>query len=172
MKKLFQRLFLRAKPVKLPEILVKKTARYDRTITSPAPDFRGDIFNSEGARIGFASYALSPLNDCLYVYDLRIEPGFMRQDYGLATLQYFANTYGKPIIPVHELESAEGFWDVVRRRIVAVEVREQISVSDLDKECQRWAFLKPDSDRLQEQIIARLMRGEPWEEAVGRGLDE
>lgn len=154
-----------------PQITVEKRLRYDHTLTSPAPDYSGIIFSSEGERVGIAVYALSPLNDCLYLYEIRIDKNFVRRGYGLAVLQYLAQTYRQPIIPVHELESAERFWDAARRYVTDVEVRESISVSDFDMERHRWAFLKPESDRLQEQISARLMRGESWEEAVGRGLD-
>lgn len=171
MTKLPQGISLSAKPPNPLKITVEEKLRYDHALTSPAPERRGGIFNSEGERIGFAVYALSPLNDCLYLYDIKIDQDFMRRGYGLAMLQYLAKTYRQPIIPIHELESAERFWDAARRYITDVEVREPISVSDFDVERHRWAFLKPESDRLQAQINARLMRGEPWEEAVGRGLE-
>lgn len=154
-----------------PQITVEAKLRYDHALTSPAPEYRGTIFNSKSEHVGFAVYALSPLNDCLYLYEIRIGQNFVRRGYGLAMLQYLAQTYRQPIIPVHELESAERFWDAARRYVTDVEVREPISVSDFDVERHRWAFLKPESDRLQEQINVRLMRGEPWEEAVGRGLE-
>lgn len=47
-----------------------------------------------------------------------------------------------------------------------------LSVGDMNPEKSRWGHLQPQADQLERVITERLMRGEDYEQAVGRGLDK
>ncbi|WP_432262971.1 GNAT family N-acetyltransferase [Cupriavidus sp. TMH.W2] len=156
---------------RLPPLVVKAAADHFRVVTAPSPEFRATLHNGASEEVGTAKYGLSPLGDRVYVYDIRVPPAHQRCGYATALLWYLAREYGRPITPVQELHAASGFWNAARALAGAgVVVTEP--VWDLEAEAARWAHLRPDAERLAEQILERLhVRREPWQVAVGRGLD-
>lgn len=49
---------------------------------------------------------------------------------------------------------------------------QSLSISEMDKEKTRWSHLQPEIDKLEKAIAERFVRGEPYEQAVGRGFEE
>jgi hypothetical protein len=157
----------------LPLITIRTTANYYKALTSPGCDLKAVIGNAAGDPVGTATYALSPLGDRVYVFGIEVHAVCRRQGYALALLRYLAHTYGVPMTPIHELRSASGFWSAARHMDgMGLILTASLSSSEMDNESIRWQHLRADSDRLQKQITERLIHGEPWDIAVGRGLDE
>ena len=156
----------------LPAIRVVATANHFRAWTAPNPDYQATIRGADGERIGKAAYALSPLNDRVYLFRIEIEVAYRRRGYGLALLWHLAKAYGQPITPVHVLLSSHEFWRAARRLEAAgLIVTDEVRSGEMDDEAGRWQHLRPQVERLQRKISERLSRGEPWEVAVGRGLE-
>ncbi|WP_454727899.1 MULTISPECIES: GNAT family N-acetyltransferase [Cupriavidus] len=154
---------------RLPLLVVKAAPNHFKAITAPSPDFRATLHNSAGEQVGTAAYALSPLSDKVYVFEIRIPPEHQRCGYATALLWHLAREYGRPITPVQELHAARGFWHAARAW-APLGVTEPLW--DLDAEAVRWAHLRPLAELLAQQIQERLyVRREPWHVAVGRGLD-
>ena len=157
---------------RLPEIQLARQANYYMTNTSPNPDWTATIATSAGIRVGTATYAVTPLDDQLWLYGLEIAPAHRRQGYALALLWQLHQAHGLPIHPVHELGTAGGFWQRARRLASAgLQVAGALSIADLKEAKKRWAHLAPEQDRLLRAISARLAAGEEWYRAIGRGLD-
>jgi GNAT superfamily N-acetyltransferase len=123
--------------------------------------------------VGSACYAISPLNDRLYVFEIEIAPEHRRQGFGTAYLKHLSETHRLPLTPIKELYSSHRFWEATRRLAgTGLKVTAEISVSDMDAEARRWAHLEADRERLYRLIRERLfVHCEPWDVAVGRGLD-
>jgi GNAT superfamily N-acetyltransferase len=158
---------------RLPRITVDATANYYKAFTAPNPDYDAVIRNSTGDEVGTATYAVSPLFDRVYIFEIEITPEHRGQGYATALLWHLAKTYGQPITAVKELYSANSFWSAARRlKEVGLVVTTQLSVGDMDNEAARWQQLKPEAERLEKLITERLtVHNEPWHIAVGRGLD-
>ena len=157
---------------RLPEIQLARQANYYMTNTSPNPDWTATIATSAGIRVGTATYAVTPLDDQLWLYGLEIAPAHRRHGYALALLWKLHQAHRLPIHPVHELGTAGGFWHRARRLASAgLQVAEALSLADLEEAKKRWAHLAPAHERLQGDIRARLAAGEDWYRAIGRGLD-
>lgn len=155
-----------------PSIHVIETPSYFQSVTAPNPGITATISDEVGAVVGYASYGVSPLFDCIYLYDFKIEPEMRRKGYGLQFLCDLVQRHGCPIVPVHETGSSHNFWMTARKRLnVDVDkILPSISAYQLHQEHQRWPHLKPEIDKLNEAISARVMV-EEWNVAVGRGLD-
>ena len=162
----------RRKIERLPAITVTATANYYKPWTSPNPDYRVRIENAEGVQVGTGCYAVSPLHDRIYVFKIEIAPKHQRRGYGLALLRYLANSYERPITPVHQAIGSYEFWFAARRMEAAgLVVTPDVRISEMDDEASRWQHLQPQAERLQRLITERLSRQEPWDVAVGRGLE-
>jgi hypothetical protein len=157
---------------RLPAITVAATANHYKSFTAPNPDYKATIRRPTGDRIGTAAYALSPLDDRVYLFRVEIEAAHRRQGYGLALLWYLARTYERPITPVHQAIGSYEFWSAARQLEAAgLVVTGDVRISEMDDEASRWGHLRPQAERLQQQISERLSRHEPWDVAVGRGLE-
>ncbi len=158
---------------RLPEIRLTRQANYHMTPTSPNPDWTVTIATRAGVRVGAATYAVTPLDDQLWLYEIEITPAHYRQGYALALLWQLHQAHGLPIHPVHELDTARDFWQYARRLAgTGLQVADALSITDLEERKKRWAHLAPVRERLQRAISARLAAGEDWYYATGRGLDE
>jgi GNAT superfamily N-acetyltransferase len=155
---------------RLPAITVAATANYYKPWTSPSPDYRVRIENAEGVQVGTGCYAVSPLHDRIYVFKIEIATEYRRRGYGTALLGYLARTYSQPMTPIGEPFSSRRFW-AVARRLPDLVVTGPLSGGEMDAEARRWGHLEAESDRLQQTISKRLGTGEPWDIAVGRGLE-
>ncbi|WCM89738.1 GNAT family N-acetyltransferase [Acidovorax sp. NCPPB 3576] len=157
----------------VPKITMDVTRNYYMTFTAPNPDVKVVIRNQEGMTVGEACYAVSPLNDRVYVYDVEILSAYRRQGYGTALLSFLAQNYKIPITVVRELSSSCGFWRFARSLGSAgIHFTQQLSVSEMAIESERWAHLQPQSPKLHETVRHRLaVEKQPWRDATTRGLE-
>lgn len=157
----------------LPTITVTVLDNYYKAFTSPNPDHNSSIYNAAKELVGMATYAVSPLDDRVYLFDIEILPEYRRQGYATAVLRYLTQTYNHPITAIKELYGASDFWASVRRlKEVGIIVTEPLSCSEMDNEAARWQHLQPEIDRLDKLITERLtVHNEHWFEATGRGLE-
>ncbi|ALT79050.1 GNAT family N-acetyltransferase [Paucibacter sp. KCTC 42545] len=159
----------------LPEITVATTSNFYKAFTSPCPEIKATMRNRHGELVGAATYAVSPLADRTYLFDILISPAHRRQGYGIAMLKYLAITHGHPITTVKELGSARDFWAAARSPAVeGITLTETLSESELPAEKQRWAVAKKaEIELLEKAITERLVVGrEPWLTATSRGLSQ
>ncbi len=163
----------RCKLESLPNIVVKASPNYYKAFTAPNPTFEATIHSATGDQVGTVTYALSPLSDRVYIFDIQIAPEHRRCGYGTALLWHLARVYGQPITAVKELYSASRFWSAARQQKgTGFVVTEQLSVSEMDVEAARWEHLRPAAERLEKVMTERLtVHREPWHVAVGRGLE-
>lgn len=164
----------RRKLKRLPSITVNTTLSFHKSFVSPNPIHQSIIHNAVGEQVGTADYAVSPLSDRTYIFDLEIHSNHRRQGYATTFLWSLAQTYGHPITPIKELFSAIRFWIAVRRlehdKFI---VTQQMSISDMDNEAKRWEHLQPQAKLLEKLIAERLsVYNEPWHIATSRGLDD
>lgn len=169
----FQRRKALAKFRQLPAITVQGTENYYRANTSPSPDQNVQILNEAGDQVGTAAYAITPLNDQLWLYEIDVAREYRRQGYGLAFLRYLNQTHDLPVTAIHEVYLASSFWGAARLLDGhGLRVTQPLSDSDIRTQQKRWQHLQPIQTRLLDVIQARLARGENWYHAIGRGLDE
>lgn len=169
---LVRRILAKKRIARLPSLRVASQYNFWKSLTSPSPDVTLTILTSEGASAGIARYAVSPLNDRVYVYGIDVEPALRRSGYGLAMLWHISRLHALPIVPVRELHSASEFWRAARRLGPAgLFVAPSISIGEIELHREQWAHLKPQADLLERQIDERIARREDWYSAVGRGLD-
>ncbi|RDS79058.1 N-acetyltransferase [Dyella monticola] len=163
----------RRRLARLPFITTKTTANYYKTFTAPNPDIHVVIYNRSGDKVGTAIYAASPLDDRVYVFDIKIAEHFRRKGYATALLWHLAQTCHQPITAIKELSGAYHFWHASRQLAGAgLVVTQPLSVSEMEDEAARWQHLKPVAKRLDKIITQRLCaQREPWAVAVGRGFD-
>lgn len=156
----------------LPTFSVVKTLNYLKAFTSPNPDVKATIIDVEEKVVGRVTYAVSPLHDRLYLFNIEVEEAYKRKGFGLAIVHYLLMTYQLPITTVKEVFSASDFWTAARKMAGKIGgTIATMSVSEMPDEAARWAYLKPENDRLEALITQRFLRGEAYESAVGRGLD-
>jgi GNAT superfamily N-acetyltransferase len=140
---------------------------------APNPDITEAIHDLQGNVVGSTVYSVSPLADRVYLFAVEIAPPFRRKGYGLALLKSLAKTYGLPITVVQPISPALLFWESARKELGDIlPMTQSLSVSDMDMEKSRWAHLQPIIDRLEQTILERHLRGEPYAQAVGRGLED
>lgn len=158
----------------VPHIDVKVDLNHYKAFTSPNPDIKASVYSEDGIQVGRVTYAVSPLFDRLYIFDIQVKEPYRRQRFGLAIMDYLGATYGLPIMTIKEVHSASQFWQMARQasraRNYAIGT---LSVSEMGAERARWASLKPKVEQLEKLISDRLFnKREPWESAVGRGLPD
>lgn len=163
----------RRKVERLPTITVSVRANYFKPWTSPSPDYRVTIHNADSVLVGTGCYALSPLNDQVYLFELEIAPEHRRCGYGMAFLWHLVRTCGQPITPVHERHHSREFWAAARRMgEIGLTVTDELRAGEMEAEARRWGHLEAQRARLDRLILERLeVHREPWELAVGRGPD-
>jgi hypothetical protein len=155
-----------------PSINLTESISYFQSVTAPNPGIKAIISDEVGALVGYASYGISPLFDRLYLYDFKIEPAMRRKGYGFQFLSDLVSRHGCPIVPVHETGSSHNFWMKARERMSANgdRILPSISAYELHQEHRRWPHLRPEIDKLNHVISARIMV-EEWSIAVGRGVE-
>lgn len=154
---------------KLPIIQLALTQkRYDKSRTSPSPDLDTQILDCNATSVGSLVYAVSPLVDHLYIYHIEIEPEHRRNGYAFAALLHLHQQYRLPMSAIHETFEASRFWTAARK--LSIGITEGFSNSDLDDEKKRWAHLEPLAAATDAAITERLIRGEEYYLAVGRGI--
>ncbi len=157
----------------LPPIAVNATANFYKPWTAPNPDLRVTIANANGTQVGTGCYAISPLNDRVYVFEIEIAEEHRCRGYGTAFLWHLSQTHSQPITAIQEVGSSLPFWNQARQLGgIGLIVTEEIRRSEMDAEARRWGHLEEDRERLHQLIVERLYtHHEPWHVAVGRGLD-
>jgi len=154
----------------LPFIEIETSANHHKSFTAPNPDITATVYSSSRVVVGYVTYAVSPLFDKVYIFDIKIYDAYRRQGFGLAVIAHLATTYRLPITTIKEVFSASGFWSAAR---LAGGPIKTLSISEMDPERERWAHLKPLMDQLEAMISDRLFsKRESWEAAVGRGLPD
>lgn len=156
--------------INMSSIYLIEKKNYFKTFTSPNPDVSAFVFNSQRQKIGDITYAVSPLFDKLYLFEIEVDVNHRRQGYGAAILEHLANEYDLPICPVQEIYNT--FWHVVRSpKYEKLKLTQQLSTGDMKREASRWSYLRLQAEKLDQEIQKRFSNGESWEDAVGRGPD-
>ena len=158
-----------------PEVSLKiiKTIYDGLNFASPNPDITATVHDSQDKIVGQVKYTISPLNDQVYLFEIKIDPLLRRKGFGTATLIQLAKTYDLPITVIHPISSALLFWERARKELSTKILNTQsISSSEMDKEKARWSHLQPEVEKLKKTIEERFARGESYEQAVGRGIDK
>lgn len=99
----------------LPEVQFSLHASYSMPWEYPSLCWIATVLNAAGEQVGFAKYAVTSLDDQLFIYSLQIDPAHRGQGYATAALWYLQQLHGVPITPVQVLGSAQGFWNKVRQ---------------------------------------------------------
>jgi len=171
----FLKIAKRDSPRLFPEIklTIVKTMYGPLNFASPNPDITATIQDSKDNAIGKVKYAISPLIDRIYLFEIEVDSVFRRRGFGLATLISLAKTYGLPMTVVHPISPALLFWETARKELSnSVPMTQSLSSSEMDAEQVRWNHLQPEIDKLEKAIAERFRRGESYEQAVGRGVDK
>lgn len=155
---------------KKPHIEIETSTNHYKSFTAPNPDIKATVYSSDHIAVGSVTYAVSPLFDKIYIFDITIQDANRRQGFGLAVMEHLATTYRLPITTIKEVFSASGFWHAAR--LASSSPIENLSISEMDVESERWAHLKPVIDQLDNLISDRFSKHESWETAVGRGLPD
>lgn len=147
--------FLRNSKRKFPVVEVRlATARWSQTFVEPNPDYRATILNGMGQEVGSATFGVSPLDDATYVYQIEVHAEHRRQGYAMAFLFWLYNEYRHPIIPIHIVGNAIGFWSASRafpHRLLIV--KGELRTSEMAAEKMRWAHLIPEPEHIRLQRI-------------------
>lgn len=152
----------------LPYIEIESSTNHHQSFTAPNPDIKATVYSSDRVAVGQVTYAVSPLFDKLYIFNITIHDSYRRLGFGLAVIAYLVTTYRLPITTIKEVFSASGFWRAARLANGPIGT---LSISEMDAERERWAHLKPLIDQLNTLISERLFsKCESWETAVGQGL--
>lgn len=152
----------------LPYIEIETSTNHYKSFTSPNPDIHATVYSSDRVPVGHITYAVSPLFDKLYIFDITIHDAYRRRGFGLALMAYLSTTYRLPITTIKEVSQARGFWHSARRAGTRIDT---LSFSEMDTEAARWAHLKTHADKLELLICDRLFKNrDAWEIAVGQGL--
>ncbi|MCE3602813.1 GNAT family N-acetyltransferase [Massilia sp. P8910] len=155
-----------------PEIDLDVFLNHMKCFTSPSPDQQATVYAKDGARVGYVTYAMSPLFDMVYIFDIGIDEAFRRQGYALAVIRHLVLTYRMPLTTIKEVYAAHLFWAAARELAMLNDSSmSTISISEMNQEQARWEHLRPEMIRLENLIIQRFIQGESYESAVGRGLD-
>lgn len=155
----------------LPSFTLQVAFNHAKCMTSPNPNRNATVLGHDGGRVGYVSYAVSPLFDRLYLFKIEIDEAFRRQRYGLAIIRYLVSHYQLPLTTIHELGKSHMFWAAARHMLAPLGCAiTTISFSEMDQEGVRWRHLQPEIDRLEQMINQRFLAGEDYASAVGRGL--
>lgn len=155
----------------LPDFTLEVALNHMQCFTSPNPDRIATVISAAGDQVGYMTYAVSPLFDKLYIFQIKIDATFRRQRYGLAIIHYLHCTYKLPIATFNEVGTARRFWAAARHMVASLGSSiTAMSVGEMTHERARWKHLQPETDRLEQLISQRFLAGEDYQSAVGRGL--
>lgn len=135
----------------LPALTLVEEFEYLENFVRPNPDIVASIFNTAGEKVGFCDFGVSPLQDRVYVFDIRIEPEFQRKGYGTAMLHHLQQKYGLPIVPVKVIST---FWECAQATPGLNVIDEIPGIEELKKEALRWKT--PEHDKLVEEQQAAI----------------
>lgn len=156
----------------LPDFTLEVVLNHMQCFTSPNPDRIATVMSAAGDQVGYITYAVSPLFDKLYIFQINIDDAFRRQRYGLAIIHYLHSTYQLPIATFNEVGAARRFWAAARHMVASLGSSiTAMSVGEMTRERARWKHLQPETDRLEQLISQRFLAGEDYQSAVGRGLE-
>ena len=156
----------------LPDFTLEVALNHMQCFTSPNPDRIATVISAAGDQVGYMTYAVSPLFDKLYIFQIKIDATFRRQRYGLAIIHYLHCTYKLPIATFNEVGTARRFWAAARHMVASLGSSiTAMSVGEMTHERARWKHLQPETDRLEQLISQRFLAGEDYQSAVGRGLE-
>jgi hypothetical protein len=177
MKKLmsFIKLGQKNSPLVFPEITLTIVKRVygGKNFASPSPDITETVHDSNGNVVGQILYTISPLKDRIYLFEIEVDPLYRRRGFGLASLVSLAKTHDLPMTVVHPISPALLFWETAQKELSdKVAMTQSLSINEMDKEKTRWNHFQPEIDKLEKAIAERFVRGEPYEQAVGRGFEE
>lgn len=148
------------------------TFNYHGSLVAPNPTVTGRVLNKAGDHVVHVAFGLSPLHDCLYVFDIEAKRGWHRAGYAMAAINALWQRFRVPIRAVHVTMTGEPFWDPSRFRRRRIALLPDLSSSEMMTEKERWPDLIPWSDELSEHIRQRLFdQWLPYHEAVSVGLD-
>jgi hypothetical protein len=132
---------------RLPSVtLVKRVAHWRDGVTAFMPQIKCAVLNSDKKTVGHITYVMSPIAECIYLYQIDIREDFLRRGYGTATLLELSESNGGLwITPVQEISTQEAlhFWQKIHGlACFGFPVNEQISVGDWDSESRKWSHLQ------------------------------
>lgn len=127
----------------------------------PGLDFDAAI-EQDGEQVGTIEYGVSPLNDRLYISDLKIRPAHQGKGLGLASLWCLSRQYGLPLASMHEVGWSTGFWAKAEWRLASAGVHLQRDIRTGDQPAIKasWAHLVPEPEH--ERKIRELMASPEW----------
>ncbi|MGE6473214.1 GNAT family N-acetyltransferase [Serratia proteamaculans] len=127
----------------------------------PGTEFVAGI-ELDGHHAGRIWYGINPLNDRVYIYELKVDRAYRRRGLATAALWRLWCTHQVPLVPLHEVGTAVGFWAKARKRFAAagVEVKCDIRTADQEEEQLRWQHLVPEPDHLRQ--IRELKASPEW----------
>lgn len=135
---------------RLPVVTLKKReAAWRCGITSLMPQIECDVFNEYGDCVGRLCYVLSPIAECVYLYEIEIFKGFRgKLGYGTAAVLELSRVNNSlPIISDQEMgtEDALKFWKKLHKLAGQNQdcpVKGTISNSAWPAERQKWPHLQ------------------------------
>jgi hypothetical protein len=148
-------------------VVIKRTESTRGCFAFPGTEFVAGI-EVDGQRAGNISYGINPLNDRVYIYDLIIDGEYQGRGVGSATLWRLWCKHQVPLVPLHEVGTAVGFWSKARRRFAAAgaEIKRDIRTADQEPEKLRWQHLVPESE--VDRSIRKYWEWVASEHAAGR----
>jgi hypothetical protein len=160
------------KPRPLPAVQIICVFNHHDSVVTPYPIVKGTVLNAAGDHVVDITYGLSPIHDCLYVYDIKARLGFHGRGYALAAVNTLWHRFRLPVRPVHIIMTGERFWTPTRFRRYGIEIAEELPSAEVSNEKRRWAHLSPWSEKLSKHILRRLCEEYlPYDEAVSVGID-
>lgn len=131
---------------KLPDLDVAIQVAFEQgSFVFPNPWMRatGSLPGSPTA-ICSVGFGVSPLQDRVYVDDLKVQEPYQRRGFARALLLQVAQRASPQIgvlsmTPLHELWASSEFWDALRAGAVpGLVVTRDVRVSEMDEEARRW----------------------------------
>lgn len=131
--------------MKLPLLSVEiKRAVHQSTFVAPNPWMRARGFLASGEVVCRLEFGISPINDRIYIDDLRVEASHRRQGYATALVVAVAEMHRSAgqllsITALHETWDGLEFWGSLRRgRVAGLRVTKDVRISEMHAERQRW----------------------------------
>lgn len=144
------------------QLVTEDTRIFPGSFVYPGTDYEAGIQVS-GLRVGYVSYGVNPLGDRLYIYMIEVESAYRHQGIGLSALWNLWMTYKVPIVPVHQYDHLEAYWDKTRQRFAAAGalIEDKLhGMSELRAAKQRWQHLVPEDEHLRK--IRELEASPEW----------
>jgi len=118
----------------------------------------------DGQHVGRISYGINPLNDRVYIYELKIERQHQLTGTGISVLWLLWCKYQIPLVPMSEFGTSKRFWSKARERLAAAgsELKYEIRSCEQSEEQQRWKHLIPETPH--ERRIRDMKASPEWPE--------